>query len=77
MPTTTLKRTTTLTVHPDLLANAKALKINLSAIFAKALSQEVKKLEQKKWQDENRAAISAYNESVEEDGLFSDHFRVF
>ena len=65
MPTTTLKRTTTLTVHPDLLANAKAL------------VQEVKKLEQKKWQDENRAAISAYNESVEEDGLFSDHFRVF
>lgn len=71
------KKPTNLSVNSDLLAVARELKINLSAILEQALLNEVKELKKKRWLDENKEAIEACNEFVEKNGLFADKYRVF
>ena len=71
------KKATNLSVNSDLLAKSRALKINLSATLEKALENQLAEAEAKKWAAENKAAIRAYNEFVEENGCFSDEFRAF
>ncbi|MDO8654530.1 MAG: type II toxin-antitoxin system CcdA family antitoxin [Undibacterium sp.] len=77
MLTTMTKKATTLTANPHLLATAKMLKINLSATFEAALEKEVQARQAALWRLENRSAIDAYNEQIEQDGLFADHVRSF
>lgn len=77
MLATTAKKTTTLSLNPQLLAAAKHLKINLSATLEAALEKEVQARQAALWLLENRAAIDAYNEEVAQNGLFSDHVRGF
>ena len=71
------KKPTSLSVNSDLLAKTRALKINLSATFEKALENQLAEAEAKKWAAENKAAIRAYNDFVDENGCFSDEFREF
>ncbi len=71
------KKATNLSVNSDLLAKTRALKINLSATLERALEQELADVEAKKWTAENKAAIQAYNDFVEENGCFGDDFREF
>ena len=71
------KKPTNLSVNSDLLAKTRALKINLSATFEKALENQLAEAEAKKWATENKAAIRAYNDFVDENGCFSDEFREF
>lgn len=71
------KKATNLSVNSDLLAKSRALKINLSATLEKALENQLAEAEAKKWAAENKAAIRAYNEFVEENGCFGDEFRAF
>ena len=71
------KKATNLSVNSDLLARTRALKINLSATLERALESELAELEAKKWTTENKAAIQAYNDFVEENGCFGDEFREF
>ena len=59
------------------LAKAKAEDINLSATLEAALADKLIKISTEKWLKENAGAISAYNEFVEENGLFSDDIRSF
>ena len=66
-----------ITVNSSLLAAARRLKINLSATMEAALTEVVRQKEREKWSTENRAAIAAYNERVETDGVFSDGLRRF
>ncbi len=75
--TQAIKKATNLTLNSDLLAEAKRLKINLSATMEKALSQEVSKLKRQEWLEQNSEAIDACNELTEKHGLFSDSYRVF
>ncbi len=75
--TQAVKKATNLTLNSDLLAEAKRLKINLSATMEKALSQEVSKLKRQEWLEQNSEAIDACNELTEKHGLFSDSYRVF
>lgn len=77
MLTTGVKKTTTLSLNPQLLATAKHLRINLSATLEAALEKEVQVRQAALWLQENRAAIDAYNEEIEQNGLFSDHVRGF
>ncbi|MGN2755619.1 type II toxin-antitoxin system CcdA family antitoxin [Aliivibrio fischeri] len=74
--TQAVKKATNLTLNSDLLAEAKRLKINLSATMEKALSQEVSKLKRQEWLEQN-STIDACNELTEKHGLFSDSYRVF
>lgn len=71
------KKPTNVSINSDLLAKAKELKINLSATLETALSEMVSARQREMWQLENKAAIEAYNQLVEEQGTFSDDLRGF
>ena len=72
-----LKRAANLSINAGLLDEAKALEINLSATFERALEEAVRARKRERWLAENRDAIAAYNERVERDGMFSDGLRSF
>lgn len=74
---TVAKKAANLSVRADLLEEARAYKINLSQTLEAALQVELKKEKERRWLEENRAAIDAYNREVAEHGLFSDGFRDF
>jgi len=71
------KRAANLSVNAELLDQAKALDINLSATLEKALEAEVRARLRERWLEENREAIAAYNERIKRDGLAGDHVRAF
>jgi antitoxin CcdA len=71
------KKATNLSVNADLLRKAKEMDINLSATFEQALLEALKQRQREQWLAENRAAIAAYNDHVEEHGSFSDGLRTF
>lgn len=71
------KKPTNVSINSDLLAKAKELKINLSATLETALSEMVSARQRELWKLENKAAIEAYNQLVEEQGTFSDDLRGF
>lgn len=74
---TAQKRSANLTVNSDLLRRAKAYGINLSAVLETALAEEVNRKAREHWRDANADAIAAYNEHVDEAGVFSDGLRTF
>jgi antitoxin CcdA len=71
------KRATNVSIRSDLLAAAREAGVNLSATLERALMQELAEVKRKQWREENRDAIAAYNEYVEEHGTFSDDVRSF
>lgn len=71
------KKAANLSINADLLTKAKELDINLSATLEQALIDALKKRLRDQWVAENQAAIEAYNEHVEEHGVFSDELRTF
>jgi len=71
------KRPANVTISATLLARAKALKINLSQALEARLEQLVREEEAKRWLEENRKAIEAYNARVEREGLWSEGLRAF
>lgn len=71
------KRATNLSIRADLLAEAKALNINLSQAFESYLTDLVRKKRAERWLAENRVAIDQYNQRVEDEGVFSDDCRTF
>lgn len=58
-------------INSDLLAQARACKINLSATLEQALADKVAQVQREQWLKENQQAISGYNELVERRGVFS------
>ena len=71
------KKPTNLSLNSDLLKRTKALNINLSATLEQALRAKLAESETAKWAKENKRAIKAYNDFVEENGLFADEHRNF
>ena len=71
------KKAANLSINSDLLEKSRALKINLSAEFEQALENKLVQAEAKKWTTENKAAIKAYNQFVDEHGCFGDEHREF
>lgn len=76
-PAPSLKKPTNLSLNGELLREAKALGINLSAVLEEALGEIVQKRRMEVWLEENRAAVDAYNEHVERRGVYSDGRRSF
>jgi antitoxin CcdA len=64
-------------VRSDLLAAAHEAGIDLSAALEKALVEELAGTKRKKWCENNRESIDAYNEHVAKHGVFSDGIRFF
>jgi antitoxin CcdA len=71
------KKATNVSINKDLLAEARDLKINLSATLEEALQNKVREKRRKQWLEENKEAINACNELAAKNGLFSDKYRVF
>jgi antitoxin CcdA len=71
------KKATNLSINSDLLSQAKALNINLSAALEQALVHTLRQRRQEQWLLENREAINAYNDHVEAHGVFGDGLRSF
>ncbi len=71
------KKATNLSINSDLLKKSRAMKLNLSATLEQALEQKLAEAEAKAWAEENKAAIRAYNDFVDEHGCFGDEFREF
>jgi antitoxin CcdA len=71
------KRATNVSVRSDLLAAAREAGVNLSATLERALIEELAAARRRKWREENREAIQAYNEHIEKHGVFSDDVRRF
>ena len=71
------KKATNLSINSDLLTKTRQLDINLSATLEQAFQQRLAEQNAENWEQENAPAIKAYNDFVEENGLFSDEFRQF
>jgi antitoxin CcdA len=71
------KRATNVSIRTDLLDAAREAGINLSATLERALAEELASVKRARWREENRDAIAAYNDYVDEHGAFSDGVRTF
>jgi antitoxin CcdA len=71
------KRAANVSIRSDLLAAAREAGVNLSATLERALTQELAVAQSRKWREENREAIRAYNEHIEKHSAFSDDVRRF
>jgi antitoxin CcdA len=71
------KSSVNLSIDSELLAQAKALGINLSEACERELRHLVRARESKRWLEENRAWIESYNADVERRGVWSDGKRLF
>lgn len=71
------KKSVNLSVDSGLLDRAKAMGLNLSQTLEARLAELTRAEDRRKWLDENREAIEAYNERVRRDGIFGEKFRRF
>ena len=71
------KRATNVSIRVDLLDAARDAGVNLAATLERALAEELASLKRARWREDNRGAIAAYNEFVDEHGAFSDRVRSF
>jgi len=72
---TAKKRNTNVYLSTDLLEQAKALDLNLSATLNQALEAVIKTRQRERWIADNRAGLEALNRFIEENGIFSDDDR--
>jgi antitoxin CcdA len=66
-----------LSIEEDLSAEARRLGLNMSRIAEEALAGAVKRERNRRWAEENRAALDAYAEEVAREGLALARFRTF
>ena len=71
------KRATNLTLNAKVLDMARELGMNISQTVDALLAEEVRKRYWERWNDENKEAITAYNERVEREGLVMQKYRTF
>ena len=71
------KKSANLSINESLLRQAKALNINLSQLLEQRLVEHLRESLQKNWLEENRAAIDAYNQRIDRNGVFSEGLRTF
>jgi antitoxin CcdA len=66
------KKAVNLSINSDLLRQARELKINLSKTLESQLEQVLREERARRWKEENREAMEAFNRFVEEHGIFND-----
>jgi antitoxin CcdA len=71
------KRAANLTLSTDVLAEAKALGINISKACDAHLRELVRKEKEARWKAEHDDFIQAYNQTVAEESLPLDAWRTF
>ena len=68
------RRTTSVTLDPTVLEEARALKVDIARACDRGLAQAVKEA---RWQEENREAIESSNSWVEKHGLPLAKYHLF
>ncbi|MDH5211806.1 MAG: type II toxin-antitoxin system CcdA family antitoxin [Betaproteobacteria bacterium] len=76
-PAAAVKRPANVSIRSDLLDKARQHEINLSRTLEERLVELIRQKERAAWLERNRAAIEAYNERVDREGVFSDGLRTF
>jgi antitoxin CcdA len=71
------KKAVNVSINSDLLHQARDMKINLSRTLEEKLEQLLREERARRWKEENREAMEAFNRWVEEHGIFSDRLRQF
>ena len=66
-----------LRIRASLKEKAKLMGVNLSQTLEKSLESEISRREQDAWQQENRAAVEAYNRRIESRGPALSRYRSF
>jgi antitoxin CcdA len=71
------KKAVHLSIDAELAAEAKAAGTNMSALPDKALREKLRERGWRKWREDNRAALEAYDRHIEEDGLWANECRTW
>lgn len=66
------RRATNVTLDPELVAAARALRLNLSRVLEQGLREAVRAELRRRWLEENEAAFSAYARFTERHDLFNE-----
>ena len=64
------KRPINLSVRGDLIDAARTARVNLSTLLERALSEELVRLQGRRWREANGPAVAAYNRYIKENGAF-------
>ena len=68
---------TSVSLDPDLAREAKAYGINVSEVLRESLERAVRAERTRRWVEENRQGIEAYNDWIEKNGLPFSEQRAF
>lgn len=71
------RKATNLSVNADLMAQARELGLNISALLEERLAEAVRQARREAWLAENRQALDEYNERIAKGGSFGDRTRRF
>ncbi|MGE0581785.1 MAG: type II toxin-antitoxin system CcdA family antitoxin [Steroidobacteraceae bacterium] len=74
---TPAKKAVNLSLDSELLGQARAHDINLSATLESAITRELRARRRTDWLQRNAVAMEAYNEDIDAHGCFSDGLRSF
>jgi len=74
---TATKKATNITLSADVLADAKAMNINISQACDQYLRELVRNERERRWRTEHAEFVAAYNQTLEQDGLPLDEWRSF
>ena len=73
----TRKRAVNVSLDMAVVADARALGLNIAGILDEALKREVTVEKARRWREDNAAAIAMNNTRIEDDGLWCDDHRLF
>ena len=71
------KRATNLSLSVDVLEAAKSLQINVSQICDSHLREVVRQEKERRWREEHADFVSAYNATIQIEGLPLEEWRTF
>jgi antitoxin CcdA len=71
------RKSTNVTLPPEVLDRAKELGINLSRASERGVREEIQETEARRWAEDNAELVVAYNAMVERDGLPLAKYRTF
>ena len=75
--TSNVKKSVNVSLSPEILEEARKLKINISAVLTEALLEKLREHKREEWLRDNKKSIDTINQWVEENGSFSDYQRPF
>lgn len=76
-PSSKAKARVNLSIEEALIAQAKALGLNMSSIAEGAIREKVNVERMRKWREDNAQALQSWDALIQHEGLWSDGLRQF